>query len=156
MRIRLVAVGQKMPPWVAAGWEEFARRMPRECELQLIELPSGRRGRKADPKRARHDEGERMLAAIPSGSRVIALDVTGSGWDTARVAARLEQWRAGGGDVVLLVGGPDGLDPRCLERADERWSLSPLTFPHMLVRVILAEQLYRAWSLLSGHPYHRE
>jgi len=156
VRIYLIAVGQKMPAWVAAGWEEFAKRMPRDCALQLVELAAGRRGRKADLARALREEGERMLAAIPAGTRVVALDVTGSGWDTPKLANRLEQWRAGGRDVVLLVGGPEGLDPRCLARADERWSLSPLTFPHMLVRVIVAEQVYRAWSLLSGHPYHRE
>jgi 23S rRNA (pseudouridine1915-N3)-methyltransferase len=156
VRIHLVAVGQKMPPWVAAGWEEFARRMPRDCALQLVEIGLGRRGRKADTGRARGDEAERMLASIPAGARVVALDVGGQGWDTATLARRLENWRGGGSDVALLVGGPDGLDPRCLARADEHWSLSPLTFPHMLVRVIVAEQLYRAWSLLSGHPYHRE
>jgi 23S rRNA (pseudouridine1915-N3)-methyltransferase len=156
MRIQLIAVGQKMPTWVAAGWEEFAKRMPRDCALQLVELAAGRRGPKADLVRALRDEGDRMLAAIPSGSRVVALDVTGRGWDTPKLAQRLERWRAGGSDIALLVGGPEGLDPRCLDRADESWSLSPLTFPHMLVRVIVAEQLYRAWSLLSGHPYHRE
>ncbi|HEY5719007.1 MAG TPA: 23S rRNA (pseudouridine(1915)-N(3))-methyltransferase RlmH, partial [Gammaproteobacteria bacterium] len=99
---------------------------------------------------------ERMLAALPTGARVVALDVAGSAWDTPTLARQLERWRAGGSDVALLVGGADGLAPACLERAEQRWSLSPLTFPHMLVRVLVAEQLYRAWSLLSGHPYHRE
>ncbi len=156
MRLQLVAVGQKMPAWVAEGWATFAKRLPRDCPLQLVELAAGQRGRKADPARARRDEGERMLAATPAGAHVVALEVTGQAWDTATLAQRMEQWRGGGRDVALLVGGPDGLDPRCLERADECWSLSPLTFPHMLVRVIVAEQLYRAWSLLSHHPYHRE
>ncbi len=156
MRIRLIAVGQKMPAWVAEGWATFAKRMPRDCALELIQLAAGQRGRKSEPVRARRDEGERMLAALGDGVHVVALDVTGRSWDTPALAKRLEGWRAGGRDVALLVGGPDGLDPRCLERADERWSLSPLTFPHMLVRVIVAEQLYRAWSLLTNHPYHRE
>lgn len=156
MRLRLIAVGQKMPAWVAEGWTTFAKRLPRDSRLDLVELAAGQRGRKADPGRARNDEGERMLAAIGDGAHVVALDVAGEGWDTPRLARHLERWRAGGRDVALLVGGPDGLDPRCLARADEQWSLSPLTFPHMLVRVIVAEQLYRAWSLLANHPYHRE
>lgn len=156
MRIHLVAIGHKPPAWVADGWEAFARRLPRDCALQLVELAAGRHGPKADLARALREEGDRMLAAIPAGARVVALDVAGSGWDTPELARRLERWRGGGRDVALLVGGPEGLDPRCLARADERWSLSPLTFPHMLVRVIVAEQLYRAWTLLGGHPYHRE
>ncbi|MDX1594381.1 MAG: 23S rRNA (pseudouridine(1915)-N(3))-methyltransferase RlmH [Gammaproteobacteria bacterium] len=157
MRIRLIAIGQKMPPWVAAGWETFAGRLPRECALELVELPAGRRGgRKGDPIRARREEGERIAGAVADGTRVVALEVGGRSWDTPGLARRLEAWRADGRDVALLVGGPDGLDPRCLERAEERWSLSPLTFPHMLVRVIVAEQIYRAWSLLNNHPYHRE
>jgi 23S rRNA (pseudouridine1915-N3)-methyltransferase len=156
VRIHLVAIGHKPPAWVAAGWEAFARRLPRDCALQLVELAAGRRGPKADLARALREEGDRMLAAIPAGARVVALDVAGSGWDTPELARRLERWRGGGREVALLVGGPEGLDPRCLARADERWSLSPLTFPHMLVRVIVAEQLYRAWTLLGGHPYHRE
>lgn len=156
MRLRLIAVGQKMPAWVAEGWSTFAGRMPRDSRLELVELAAGQRGRKADPGRARSDEGERMLAALDGGLHVVALEVDGQGWDTPTLARRLEAWRAGGRDVALLVGGPDGLDPRCRARADETWSLSPLTFPHMLVRVMVAEQLYRAWSLLSNHPYHRE
>jgi len=156
VRIHLIAIGQRMPGWVADGWEEFARRLPRDCTLRLVELPSGRRGRKADTRRALRDEGERMLAALPGGAQTVALDVAGQPWDTATLAAQLERWRMAGGDVALLVGGPDGLAPECLARATQRWSLSPLTFPHMLVRVIVAEQIYRAWSLLNGHPYHRE
>jgi 23S rRNA (pseudouridine1915-N3)-methyltransferase len=156
VRLRLIAVGQKMPAWVAEGWATFSKRMPRDSRLELVELASGQRGRKTDPGRARHDEGERMLAALGEGVHVVALDVTGQAWDTPTLARRLEAWRSGGRDVALLAGGPDGLDPRCQARADERWSLSPLTFPHMLVRVIVAEQLYRAWSLLANHPYHRE
>lgn len=156
MRIHLLAVGQKMPAWVAAGWDDFARRLPRDCALQLVELAPGRRGPKADLARALRDEGERMLAAIPDGARVVALDVTGTAWDTPALARQLEAWRADGRDVALLVGGPEGLDPRCRARAETRWSLSALTLPHMLVRVVVAEALYRAWSVLSHHPYHRE
>jgi 23S rRNA (pseudouridine1915-N3)-methyltransferase len=156
VQIHLIAVGQKMPDWVAAGWETFARRLPHDCALQLVELPSGRRGRKGNTAGALRLEGERMLAALPERATVIALDVTGQAWSTPRLAAELERWRGAGRDVALLVGGPDGLAPACLERAGQRWSLSPLTFPHMLVRVLVAEQVYRAWSLLHNHPYHRE
>jgi len=156
MQIHLVAVGQRMPAWVAQGWETFAKRLPRDCALRLVELPVGRRGRKGDARSALRDEGERMLAALPERVTVIALEVTGHAWSSPQLATQLERWRGSGRDVALLVGGPDGLAPTCLERAEQRWSLSPLTFPHMLVRVLVAEQLYRAWTLLSGHPYHRE
>ncbi|WJW74877.1 23S rRNA (pseudouridine(1915)-N(3))-methyltransferase RlmH [Thiohalobacter sp. IOR34] len=155
MRIRLIAVGRRMPDWVTAGYQEYARRLPRECALELIEIAPGHRGRKADVRRILQEEGERMLAAIPRGSRVIALEVGGRPWSTPQLAERLGDWLAGGQDIALLVGGPEGLDPACRARADEQWSLSPLTLPHPLVRVLLAEQLYRAWSLRAGHPYHR-
>ncbi len=156
MRIRLISVGQKMPRWVAEGFEAYARRLPPECALQLLEVPAGARRKGADLARLIDEEGRRMLAAIPEKSLVVALDVKGQLWDTPTLASRLGQWMAEGLNPCLLVGGPEGLAPACLARADLRWSLSPLTFPHPLVRVILAEQLYRAWSLLRGHPYHRE
>lgn len=146
MRLRLVAAGTRMPDWVQRGWEEYAKRMPRECRLELHEIPLARRGR---------DEGERMLAALRRGNRVVALEVTGTAHDTPALARRLAAWMRGGTDIDLLVGGPDGLAPACRERADESWSLSPLTFPHTLVRIVVAEQLYRAWSILANHPYHR-
>ena len=155
MKIRLLAVGTRMPGWVREGYQEYARRMPRECRLELVEIAPGRRGRSTPAARAVAEEGGRMLAALGRGDRVIALDVRGQGWSTGELAGRLRGWLGGGCDVSLLVGGPDGLDPACLERAAQRWSLSPLTLPHPLVRVVLAEQLYRAWTLVSGHPYHR-
>jgi 23S rRNA (pseudouridine1915-N3)-methyltransferase len=155
MRIHLLAVGTRMPAWVTAGYQEYARRLPRECSLQLVEIASGRRGRSGGAARAREAEGRHMLAALPKGCRVIALDVGGVAWSTGMLARQLQDWLGAGRDVALLVGGPDGLAPACLERADESWSLSPLTFPHGLVRVLLAEQLYRAWTLGTGHPYHR-
>lgn len=96
-----------------------------------------------------------MLAAIPKGARVVALDVKGKPWSTEGLSSNMEEWMQDGRDVALLVGGPDGLDPRCLQQAQQRWSLSPLTFPHPLVRVIIAEQLYRAHSIIKNHPYHR-
>jgi 23S rRNA (pseudouridine1915-N3)-methyltransferase len=144
-----------MPAWVSNGYQEYARRMPPECRLELTEIRPGKRSAKADVARILDEEGKRMLAALPSGCRVIALEVDGKSWDTTRLAQRLGEWLQAGQDIALLVGGPEGLSPACRERAELCWSLSPLTFPHPLVRVVLAEQLYRAWTLLSAHPYHR-
>ncbi len=155
MKIKLLAVGTKMPAWVTQGYDEYARRMPSEMQLQLQELGLGFRGKGADLKRAIAKEGEQMLAAIPDQDHVIALDVVGKPWSTPDLAKQCGQWRMNGRNVTLLVGGPDGLAPACLARADQRWSLSPLTLPHPLVRVLLAEQVYRAWSLLNNHPYHK-
>lgn len=155
MRIRLLAVGQKMPGWVEAGYQEYSKRLPADFQLELVELPHGYRGKGADPARAIRAEGDAMLAAIGKNEQVIALDVQGKHWSTENLASHAEHWRMQGRNVSLLVGGPDGLDPRCLQVADQKWSLSALTLPHPLVRVLLAEQLYRAWTLLQGHPYHK-
>ncbi len=155
MQIHLIAVGSKMPHWVTEGYEEFARRLPAECRLRLVEIPAGKRGKNADVVRLTQEEGEKMLAAIPKGAQVVALEVGGKDWSTEQLSSQLDGWLHGGCDLALLVGGPEGLAPSCRARADQRWSLSRLTFPHPLVRVVVAEQLYRAWSLLKGHPYHR-
>ena len=144
-----------MPGWVETGYQEYAKRLPPECALHLVEIEPGHRGKGASVEIARREEGGRLLAALPKGVQVIALDERGRAWSTAELSRQLAVWLAEGRDLALLVGGPEGLDPTCRERADRLWSLSPLTFPHPLVRVILAEQLYRAWSLLTGHPYHR-
>ncbi len=136
-----------MPAWVQAGYRDYARRLPRDCALNLVEIDAGRR--------ARRTEGERMLQALPAGARVIALEVGGRPWSTEELAVQLAGWLRSGSDVALLVGGPEGLDPGCRAAAAEQWSLSPLTFPHPLVRVVVAEQLYRAWTILNHHPYHR-
>ena len=144
-----------MPAWIETGYREYAKRMPRECALRLVEITPGARGKGADPARALRDEGQRMLKALPRDARVLALDVRGDAWTTEELAGRVAGWQADGRDVWLLVGGPEGLDPVCLARAEQRWSLSALTFPHPLVRVMLAEQLYRAWSILQKHPDHR-
>lgn len=154
MRIRLVAVGRRMPAWVTTGFDDYAKRLPRECRLQLVEIPPGKRG-SGDIERAVAEEDRRMVAAIPAGSETFALTVDGQSWSTETLAARLRGWLADGRDRTLLVGGPDGIGGQSLARADARWSLSALTLPHPLVRVLLAEQLYRAHSLLVGHPYHR-
>ena len=155
MQIQLLCIGNRMPDWVVAGYQEYAKRMPRECELRLREIPPGNRGKNADIDRAVEEEGHKMQVSIPTGDRVVALDLSGVEWSTEQLAEALSRWLAGGRNVTLLVGGPDGLSPGCLARADERWRLSALTFPHPLVRIILAEQLYRAWGILRNHPYHR-
>jgi len=155
MRIHLLCVGRRMPEWVQAGYAEYAKRLPPECALQLVEIEPGHRGKGASIDQARRDEGDRLLRALPKGALVIALDERGEPWSTARLAGELGGWLGGGREPALMVGGADGLAPECLQRAERRWSLSTLTFPHPLVRVILAEQLYRAWSQIKGHPYHR-
>jgi 23S rRNA (pseudouridine1915-N3)-methyltransferase len=155
MQIHLIAVGTRMPAWVTLGYEEYARRLPRECALRLVEISPGRRSRGQAPAQAVEEEGRRMLAAIPEPSLVVALEVGGRAWDTPALAGRLREWLQSGRDTALLVGGPDGLAGDCLRRAELSWSLSALTLPHALVRVVLAEQLYRAWTIVSGHPYHR-
>jgi 23S rRNA (pseudouridine1915-N3)-methyltransferase len=153
--IRLVAAGTRMPAWVTAGYREYAARLGGEVRLELAEIPVAHRGRNADLVRLLEAEGQRMLSRIDARHFVVALEVGGKPLDTGGLAAWLQQRLADGRDVVLLVGGPDGLAPACRERADFAWSLSPLTFPHGLVRIMVAEQLYRALSVLRGHPYHR-
>lgn len=155
MKIHLLAVGTRMPDWIKAGYADYAGRLTRDCVLNLIEIPAGQRGGNPDLARLIRAEGERLLAAVPPHSRLIALDERGRQWNTAELAAQLSGWLREGGDVSLLIGGPDGLDSACRARAAQLWSLSRLTLPHPLVRVIVAEQLYRAWSLLHHHPYHR-
>lgn len=155
MRIHLLAVGTRMPAWVVDGFQEYSKRLPRECALQLTEIPPAKRHKSLTPQQARQQEGKAMLAALPKDCFVVALDVKGRCWSTEDLSAHLRDWLAGGRDIALLVGGPDGLSDDCLARADVRWSLSALTYPHALVRVVLSEQLYRAWTLTTGHPYHR-
>jgi 23S rRNA (pseudouridine1915-N3)-methyltransferase len=155
MRIRLIAVGTKMPSWVEEGVHEYQKRLPPELKLEVRELPLGKRGKGADIKRAIASEGQQMLSAIGNNDQVIALDVKGKPWSTEQLAKELGDWQLQGDNISLLVGGPDGLAPECLERANKRWSLSPLTLPHPLVRVVLAEQLYRAWTINNNHPYHK-
>lgn len=155
MQINLITVGTRMPNWVDEGYREYARRMPRECSLVLNEIPLAQRSKSQAVERAVKDEGKRMLAALSERQLVVALDVKGRSWSTEQLAQQLDGWMQDGRDISLLVGGPDGLATECLQRAGQTWSLSALTLPHPLVRVLLAEQLYRAWSLNSGHPYHR-
>lgn len=155
MNVYVIAVGQRMPNWIKEGYQDYARRLPPQCALHLLEIAATKRGKTGNPTLWRQDESHRLLAVIPGGSIVVACDEQGKSWTTLEVARHLQAWRDEGQDVALLVGGPDGLDPACFERAAYRWSLSSLTLPHGLVRVLLAEQIYRAFSLLKHHPYHR-
>ncbi|HVB83718.1 MAG TPA: 23S rRNA (pseudouridine(1915)-N(3))-methyltransferase RlmH [Rhodanobacteraceae bacterium] len=155
MRAHLLAVGERMPAWVAAGFEDYRKRLAHALPLDLIEIRPGVRGKGRDPARAIADEGAALLAALPRDARVIALDGRGAAWSSETLAQKLADWRMQGRDLALLIGGADGLAEVVLARAELRWSLGPLTLPHMLVRVLVAEQLYRAASLLAGHPYHR-
>ncbi|MGL4455577.1 MAG: 23S rRNA (pseudouridine(1915)-N(3))-methyltransferase RlmH [Plesiomonas sp.] len=156
MKLQLVAVGTKMPAWVETGFKEYTRRFPKDMPFELLEVQAGKRGKNADIKRILDKEGEQMLAAIPKGNRIVTLDIPGKPWTTEQLAEQLERWKQDGRDVSFLIGGPEGLSPACKEAAEQSWSLSPLTLPHPLVRVLVAESLYRAWSVTTNHPYHRE
>ncbi|NRB72208.1 MAG: 23S rRNA (pseudouridine(1915)-N(3))-methyltransferase RlmH [Xanthomonadales bacterium] len=155
MRLRVASVGQRMPGWVTEAWDTYARRMPRELPLELIEIPLVKRGNNADLARHRRTEGKALYDAAGAGAHVVALDGRGKSWSTEQLAQRLEHWMGQGKHCAFLIGGPDGLDEPSLSQAAECWSLGPLTLPHPLVRVLLAEQLYRAWTITRNHPYHR-
>jgi len=155
MRTRLISVGERMPAWVAEGFAEYRKRLSRELPLELVEIALGNRGRSRDPRRAMADEGSAVLAALPRDAHVVALDGRGSPWSSEQLATQLAAWRMQGRDLAILVGGPDGHAAEVLERSQQRWSLGPLTLPHMLVRLLVVEQLYRAATMLAGHPYHR-
>ena len=155
MILTVAAVGKRMPAWVNEVWGDYAKRFPRRLTLELKEIPLARRGRNADVTALREAEGEALLAAVPQGSRIIALDERGKQWTTAELAKQLENWMHEERGVCFLVGGPDGLPQSCRDRARDVWALGKLTLPHPMVRVILAEQLYRAWTITQNHPYHR-
>ena len=155
MHATLIAVGERMPGWVAQGFAEYRKRLSRELPLELVEIKPGHRGKGADELRAMHDEGVAILAAVSRDTLVVALDGRGKNWSSAALAEQLAQWRMAGRDLAFLIGGADGHAPEVLVRAEQTWSLGPLTMPHMLVRLLLAEQLYRATTILAGHPYHR-
>lgn len=156
MKIQLIAVGQKMPSWVDQGFVEYQRRFPHDCRLELVQIAAGKRGKNADIRRILEKEGQQMLAAVGKGNRIVTLEVTGKAWSTPQLATQLSAWQLDGRDVSLLVGGPEGLADECIQAAEQKWSLSNLTLPHPMVRVLLAESLYRAWTVTQNHPYHRE
>ncbi len=155
MKARLIATGERAPTWVAQGFGEYQKRLSHWLPLELIEIEPGLRGKGRDPQRAIEDEGRRVLAALPKNARVVALDVPGRQLSSEQLAQRLEFWRSQGRDLAFLIGGPEGHAPDVRAAADELWSLGPLTLPHMLARLVVAEQLYRAAAMLAGHPYHR-
>ena len=156
MRITILAVGHKAPAWVQEGYNEYARRMPPEARLELIELKPEERGSGRAPDRAKALEGERILAALPQGATLLALDERGRSVSTQGLSAMLAEWMRDGTHPTFVIGGADGLSDEVKARASRLVSLSALTLPHALVRVVLAEQLYRAWTILARHPYHRE
>jgi 23S rRNA (pseudouridine1915-N3)-methyltransferase len=155
VKLRLLAVGQKMPSWVEQGYNEYAKRLPSDCSLELVELPSGHRGKSTSVEKVKQQEGETLLKAIKPQEWVVALDVKGKPWSTEQLSEQLSNWRMDGKDICLLIGGPDGMSDQVMARANQRWSLSNLTLPHPLVRIVMAEQVYRAWTILQGHPYHK-
>lgn len=151
----MISVASRMPRWVDEGYQEYAKRMPADLPLELVEIPLSTRGKNADVARLMRREGEQMLAATQPGDRIVTLEVTGKNWSTEQLAEQLERWRLEARNVNLMVGGPEGLAGEVAARSDQRWSLSALTLPHPLVRILLAEQIYRAWTVLNRHPYHK-
>ncbi len=155
MRLLIVAVGQRVPDWAQTAWDDYAKRFPHELKVELKTIKTEPRGSKMVEQLVAA-ERKRIEEAIPKGTRVVALDERGTNLRTTALAVRLTEWQMGGGDVALVIGGPDGLDPEFRQAAHERIRLSDLTLPHAMVRVLLIEQLYRAWSVNANHPYHRE
>ena len=144
-----------MPDWVTSGFSEYVRRMPRECSVELVEVNAAKRARARSKVQLLDEEAGYLLAAIKPQDRVIALAEKGKAYSTLELSQQLQGWLQGGQDIALLIGGADGLAPEVMARVDSSWSLSRLTYAHPLVRVVLAEQLYRAWSVLGNKPYHR-
>ncbi|WP_096085415.1 23S rRNA (pseudouridine(1915)-N(3))-methyltransferase RlmH [Agaribacterium haliotis] len=155
MKLSIIAVGTKMPAWVQQGFGEYEKRLPREWKPQLKELAVAKRGNNANVEKLKNQEAEQILAALPRSAHVVALDVLGKKTDTQALAKNMLNWQQLGQDIAIVIGGPDGLAERCLQRANQKLSLSDLTLPHPLVRIVLIEQLYRGWTINNGHPYHK-
>jgi 23S rRNA (pseudouridine1915-N3)-methyltransferase len=155
MKLVVVAVGQRVPDWAQAAWDDYAKRFPPELRIELRAVKTEARASKS-LEAIFAAERQRIEAAIPKGAHVVVLDERGTQLTTMALAQRIKDWQMGGDDVALVIGGPDGLDPEFKRTAHERIRLSDLTLPHAMVRVLLVEQLYRAWSINAGHPYHRE
>jgi 23S rRNA (pseudouridine1915-N3)-methyltransferase len=155
VKLLIVAVGQRVPDWAQTAWDDYAKRFPHEIKIELKAVKTEPRGSKTlDTLYAA--ERARIEAAIPKGTRVVVLDERGTNLTTMALAGRLKDWQLGGGDVALVIGGPDGIEPAFRQSAHERIRLSDMTLPHAFARVLLIEQLYRAWSVNANHPYHRE
>ena len=155
LKIELVAVGTKPPAWVLDGIQQYTSRLTRECRFSITEIRTSDRKKPKSVNSLKNEEGKALLAAVSDSARVIVLDRAGKDWSTEKFAGKLQDWSQLTNHFQFLVGGPDGLATECLERADEVWSLSKLTYPHFLVRVMLAEQIYRALMVNAGHPYHK-
>lgn len=155
MKARLIAVGERPPAWVVQGFSEYQKRLSHWLPLELVEIEPGLRGKGRDAARATQEEGARVLSALPRQAHVVVLDGRGKLHTSEQLSQRLEHWRGQGRDLALLIGGPEGHAGEVMARADEAWSLGPLTLPHMLVRLLVSEQLYRAAAMLANHPYHR-
>lgn len=156
MRTTIIALGTKQPSWVQLGYQTYSERIPKPYTPQLLELPLPTRAPHTPVGRCVREEGMRVIATLPKAAHVVLLDERGSSWSSKQLLQEWMGWNQRGMPVALLIGGPDGHAPEVQERAHQRWSLSPLTLPHGLVRVLLVEQLYRAWSMMHGHPYHRD
>lgn len=155
MKLIVIAVGTRMPAWVETAWEDYAKRMPADCAIELKEIKPEPRTTGKTPQQMMQAEARRIESAIPASALRIVLDEHGKDLTTMNLSSRLEQWRSGGQDVVFLIGGPDGLDRDLKKSCSGMIRLSSLTLPHPMVRIVLAEQLYRAWAILVNHPYHR-
>jgi 23S rRNA (pseudouridine1915-N3)-methyltransferase len=155
MKLWVIAVGTRMPQWVTDAWHDYAKRLPPDCSLELKEIKPESRTSGKSPAQLMQAEADRIHAALPTNALSIALDENGRDITTAKLAVELEKWRGSGRDVAFLIGGPDGLNPNLKQRCDSLMRLSSLTLPHPMVRVVLAEQLYRAWAINTNHPYHR-
>ena len=156
MRLWIIAVGNKLPDWVEAGFAEYAKRMPRESRIELVEIKPEKRGSGKTTQQIMEAERDRILAALPQGATIVAMDERGQAWTTQKLSQALTDWQQHGGDAVFIIGGADGLHPDIKQRAAKMLALSAMTLPHGLARVLLAEQLYRAITIIQGHPYHRE
>lgn len=156
MKIKLLAVGTKMPDWVNSAFNEYCKRLPKDFSIELVEIPAAKRTKNQLAKQWMEKEGESILKNIDKNDHVIALEVKGQNWSTEVLADKLIDIQNKGNNLVFIIGGPDGLAPDCLKRANLLWSLSALTMPHPIVRIIFAEAIYRAWTVTVNHPYHRE
>lgn len=156
MRINFICVGSKMPAWVNSGYEEYAKRLNKDVTVKLVEIAASKRSKASSAEKYKTEEAARIKKVLSKGAYVVVLDVNGKQLSTEKLSTQLGRWQHLGKDINLIVGGPDGLGDDIIQMANESWSLSQLTFPHPIVRVVVAEQIYRAWSMNNNHPYHRE
>ncbi len=155
MIIHFIVIGQKMPKWVSEGYQEYVKRLPKSCSLKLVEIPMSHRGKTGSTQQYKTEEAKRIFSAIPKNTHLVVLDEQGKQTTTLEFSHKLEEWLASGQDIALVVGGPDGLQTDLINKARWRWSLSKLTLAHPMVRILVAEQIYRAYSVIQNHPYHR-